>query len=114
MHWFAEKNGFDRSLCFSNFNHRPLVWHFTSMASTKTNGQLYKNELFDCYIMTILVTSLLAKSNKPSMELKRYQTQALEIFKTLNALNQPTCRNFFMYVLHPQGNQIYSNCKNKY
>ena len=31
--------------------------------------------------------SLLPKANKPSMELKRYQTLALEIFKTLRVLN---------------------------
>ena len=48
--------------------------------------------------------SLLVKANKPSIEIKRYETLALEIFKTLNVLN-PTCMQglfYFIYVLHPQ------------
>ena len=41
--------------------------------------------------------SLLAKANKPSMELKRYRTLALEIFKTLNILN-PTYMHYLLYL----------------
>ena len=41
--------------------------------------------------------SLLAKANKPSMELKRYRILALEIFKTLNFLN-PTYMQDLSYL----------------
>ena len=39
--------------------------------------------------------SLLAKANKPSMEIKRYRTLALEIFKTLNDLNPTYMQDLF-------------------
>ena len=41
--------------------------------------------------------SLLAKANKPSMELKHYRILALEIFKTLNVLN-PTYIQDLLYL----------------
>ena len=39
--------------------------------------------------------SLLARANEPSIEIKRYRTLALEIFKTLNDLNPTYMQNFF-------------------
>ena len=42
-------------------------------------------------------TSLLVKGNKPSIELKRYRTLVLEIFKTLNILN-PTYMQELFYI----------------
>ena len=39
--------------------------------------------------------SLLAKANKPSMELKRYRILALEIFKILNVLNPTNMQDLF-------------------
>ena len=39
--------------------------------------------------------SLLAKVNKPSMELKRYRILALEISKTLNVLNRTYMQGLF-------------------
>ena len=39
--------------------------------------------------------SLLAKANKPSMEIKRYGTLASEIFKTLNDLNPTYMQDLF-------------------
>ena len=48
--------------------------------------------------------SLLAKANKPSMELKRYLTLTLEIFKTLNVLNPRYMQDLFY--LSPQDDQI--------
>ena len=39
--------------------------------------------------------SLLAKANKPSMELKRYPTLALEVFKTPNVLNPTYMQDLF-------------------
>ena len=45
--------------------------------------------------------SLLAKPNKPAMEIKRYRTLALEICKTINDLNRPNnsrCNNKYKHV----------------
>ena len=39
--------------------------------------------------------SLFAKANKPSMEIKRYQTLAWEIFKALNILNPTYMQDLF-------------------
>ena len=39
--------------------------------------------------------SLFAKANKPSMEIKRYRTLVLEIFKTLNVLNPTYIHELF-------------------
>ena len=39
--------------------------------------------------------SLLAKANKPSMELKRYRELALEILKILNVLNSTYMQDLF-------------------
>ena len=39
--------------------------------------------------------SLLAKANKPSVEIKRYRTLMLEIFKTLNNLNPMYMQGIF-------------------
>ena len=39
--------------------------------------------------------SLLAKANKPSMELKRYRALPLEIFKTINFLNPTYIEDLF-------------------
>ena len=47
--------------------------------------------------MTILASMIvfLEKQNKPSMEVKRYRTLALAIFKTLNVLNPTYMKNLF-------------------
>ena len=37
----------------------------------------------------------LAKTNKPSMEIKRYRTLALDIFQTLNVLNPTYMQDLF-------------------
>ena len=39
--------------------------------------------------------SLLAKANKPSMELKHYRTLDFKIFKTLNVLNPANMQDLF-------------------
>ena len=51
-----------------------------------------------CDDYTSTYDSLLAKANEPSMELKRYRTLALEIFKTLNVLN-PTYMQDLTYFI---------------
>ena len=42
--------------------------------------------------------NLLAKANKPSMEIKSYRTLALEIFKTLNDLNPTYMQDLYDYL----------------
>ena len=80
---FPEKRALiSEDFVFSNFNYCPLVWYFTSMTSTDKIESIQKRALrllHDDY--TSNYDSLLAKSNKPSMEIKRYRTLALE---TLN------------------------------
>ena len=49
--------------------------------------------LFNNYASTY--DSLLAKAIKPSIEIKRYRTLALEIFKTLNDLNPTYMQDLF-------------------
>ena len=90
-----------------NLNYCPLVWHFTSMRSTNKIESTQKRALRLLYNnYTSTSDSLLAKANRPSMEIKHYRTLALEIFKTLNDLNPMHMQDFFIYVPHPQGNQI--------
>ena len=95
---FPEKNALIEAFVFSNFNYCPLIWHFTSMTSTNKTELILKRAirlLYNGYTSTY--DSLLTKANKPSMELKRYRTLALEIFKTLNFLN-PTYMQDLSYL----------------
>ena len=84
---FSDKKALIKAFIFSNFNYCPLVWHSTSMSSTNKIDSIQKRALWLLYNdSTSTYDSLLAKA-KPSMEIKRYRTLALEIFKTLNDLN---------------------------
>ena len=72
------------------------VWFLTSMTSTNKVESIQKRALrLLCNGCTSTYESLLAKANKPSMELKRYWTLALEIFKTLNFLNPKHMQDLF-------------------
>ena len=83
-----EKKTLIEAFVYSNFNYCPLVWHFTSMRSTNKIESIQKRALRLLYNdYTSTYDSLLAKANKPSMEIKLYGTLALEIVKTLNDLN---------------------------
>ena len=96
MHWFSRTKGFDRSLCIFKFNYCPLAWHFTSTRSANKIDSIQKRALRLLYNdYTSTYDSLLVKENKPSMELKRYRTLALEIFKTLNVLNTTSIQDLF-------------------
>ena len=77
---------------FSNFSYCPLVWHFTSMASTNKIESIQKRALqllYNDYTSTSFCES------KSSMEPKRYRTLALEIFKTLNVLKPTYMQDLF-------------------
>ena len=85
---FKEKEILLNSFVYSNFNYCPLVWHFCSSKSLtkieKIQGRalrLLHNDFTSDY------SELLNRSGKPSMEVTRLRTLALEIFKTLNILN---------------------------
>ena len=66
------------------------------MTSTNKIESIQKRALRLLYNdYTSTYDSLLAKANKPSMELKRYRTLALEIFKTLNVLNPTYMQDLF-------------------
>ena len=84
----SQKKSLAKAFVFSSVSYFPLVWHFTSIRSTNKKESIQDRVLqllYNDYTRTY--HSLLAKANKPSMELKRYRTLALEIFKTLNILN---------------------------
>ena len=113
---FPEKNALIEAFVFSNFNYCPLIWHFTSMTSTNKTELILKRAirlLYNGYTSTY--DSLLTKANKPSMELKRYQTLALENFKTLNVLNPAYMHDFF-YLRSSSARRPNkkSRCENKY
>ena len=69
-------------------NYCPLVWHFCSCKS------LQKTETMELRCLRIIYNdyssdyqSLLKLTGKPSMEIERLTTLALEVFKTINWLN---------------------------
>ena len=93
---FPEKEALIEAFVFSNVNCCPLVWHSTSMPSTNTIESIQKRALRLLYNdYTSTYDSLLPKAKKPSMELKRYRTLALEIFKILNLLNPTYMQDLF-------------------
>ena len=70
--------------------------NFTSIRSTNKIETIQKRALrLLCNDYTSIYDSLLAKANKPLMELKRYRTLAFEIFKTLNVLNPTYMQDLF-------------------
>ena len=91
-----EKEILLNSFVYSNFNYCPLVWHFCSSESLnkiekiqEREHRLLHNDFSSDY------SELLNKSGKPSMEVKRLRTLALEIFKTLNNLNPGYMKEIF-------------------
>ena len=93
---FQKKKALIEAFVFSNFNNCPFVWHFNSMRSTGKIESIQKRALrlpYNDYTSTY--DSLLAKVNKPSMELTRFRTSTLLIFKTLNVLNPAYMQDIF-------------------
>ena len=92
----SQKKSLAKAFVFSSFTYFPLVWHFTSIRSTNKKESIQDRVLqllYNDYTRTY--HRLLGKANKPSMELKRYRTLALEIFKTLTILN-PTYMHYLL------------------
>ena len=84
------------SFIYSNFNYCPVVWHFSSCKSTTKIEKIHKR----CLRMILNnnksdYQTLLEKSEKTSMEIKRLRNLATEIFKTVNNLNPSFMKNIF-------------------
>ena len=92
----SEKEAVINSFILSNFNYCPLVQHFSSCESIRKIEKIQKR------CLRIILNdyesdyeTLLRNSNKPTMEIRRLRTLAVEIFKTLNEINPPYMKNIF-------------------
>ena len=92
----SEKEAIINSFILSTFNYCPVVWHFSSCESIRKIEKIKK----DC--LRIILNgyesdykTLLRNSSKPTMEIRRLWTLAVEIFKTLNEINPPYMKNIF-------------------
>ena len=76
------------SFIYSNYNYSPLLWHFCSKKLMNEIERIqYKALQFLHNDHDYDYDTLLKKSDKCSMEVRRLRTMALEIFKSLNDLN---------------------------
>ena len=82
-----QKESIINSFIYSNFNYCPLVWHFCPAKS------VFKIEKIQERALKLLLNDynssykeLLEKTNKPSMEVNRMRSLALEVFKTFTGL----------------------------
>lgn len=84
------------SFIYSNFNYCPLVWHFSSNKSLEKIEKIHQRCLrlvlndYDSDYKT-----LLEKSSKDTMKLRRIKALAIEIYKTINDLNPSFMKNIF-------------------
>ena len=79
------------SFIYSNFNYCPLVWHFSSRKSINKIENIQKRALrFLLNDYSSDYETILKKTNKCTMEVKRLRLLALEIFKAFNE----NCPNF--------------------
>ena len=84
------------SFIYSNFNYCPLVWHFSTSKSIEKIENIHKRclRLALSYLKSDYKT-LLDKSGKESMKIRRIKTLVIEIFKTVNELNPNFMKNIF-------------------
>ena len=93
---FEEKKVFGNSFIYGNSNYCPLVWHFCSKSSRNKIENIQKRALR--FLLNDYVSdynTLLQKSNKCTMEIRRIRTLASETFKTINDLNPSFMKNLF-------------------
>ena len=84
------------SFVLANFNYCPLVWHFCSCESINKLEKIQERAfrlLLNDYESDY--DQLLAKANKPTLEIRRIKFLATEIFKTLKNLNPPYMKEIF-------------------
>ena len=77
----AEKEAIINSFILSDFNYCPLVWHFSSRESIRKIEKILKR----CLRLVLTdyesdYETLLRNSKKPTMEIRRLRTLAVEIF----------------------------------
>ena len=83
------------SICV-NYNYCQLVWHICSKKLMKEIERIqYRVLQFLHNDYDYDYNTLLKKSDKCSMEVRRLRTMALEIFKSLNDLNPSLMKNLF-------------------
>ena len=85
------------SFIFSNFNYCPLIWHFCSQSSMRKIENIQKRTLR--YVLDDYESdydTLLNKSKKCTLEVRRLRAIALEVFRTLNNLNPSYLQNLFV------------------
>ena len=93
---FKEKEILLNSFVHSNFNYCSLVWHFCSAKSVKKIEKIQERALRILYNeISSDYEPILNKSGKPTMEVKRLRTLALEVFKTLNNMNPEYMKEVF-------------------
>ena len=92
MHGKVRKKAVINSFILSNFNY----CHFSSFKSIRKIEKIRKR------LLRIILNdyesdyeTLLRDSNKPTMEMRRLRTLAVEIFKTLNEINSPLHEKYF-------------------
>ena len=81
---------------YSSFNYCPLVWHFSTNKSIEKIENIHKC----CLRLTLNdyksdYKTLLDKSGKESMDIRRIKTLVIEIFKTVNELNSNFMKTIF-------------------
>ena len=84
------------SFIHSNFCYCPLVWHFSTNKSIEKIENIHKR----CLRLTLNdyksdYKTLLNKSGKKSMKIRRTETLAIEMFKTMNELNPHFMKTIF-------------------
>ena len=93
---FKEKEVLINSFVYANFNYCPLVWHFCPAKSIRKIEKIQERALRILYDdFDSDSESLLKKSGKCTMEVKRLRILGIEIFKTLNDLNPQFMKDIF-------------------
>ena len=93
---FEEKKTLINSYFYSNFNHCPLVWMFSSAKSLNKVESLQKRALrflYDNYDSSY--ESILKISGKSTVNVNRLRSLCIEIFKTLNNINPAFMNEIF-------------------
>ena len=81
---------------YSNFNYCPLVCHFCSAKSVKKIEKIQERALRILHNdFSSDFESILIKSGKSTMEVKRRRTLVLKVFKTLNNMNPEYIKEIF-------------------
>ena len=81
---------------FSNFEHCPLLWYFSSSKSLQNIEKYNERALrFLCNDHTSSFNDLLSKSDRCTMLNSRQRALCIEMFKTANKLNPPFMQKIF-------------------